>query len=249
MVGWLDARTREHLLRILINVVRQDVEGIVDQFVQMGVVEWGKYDRRHLERDLLRFLNHYRGISFQEWQMREMVNDLMRLTFRHHLRFPSELWLLTKTLSMMEGLARQLDPTFELFSVMEPYAQDLYLDSLSLRAMGKRTVESLADWGEELLLLPQQIRRMIEQFEQGSIQVTIRDEGWSVQFGRLDRMASRIAASLLIAAFVIAVTLLIPLLANEPWRIFAAALIILSFVNATILTVWLVVSSLPWRAR
>jgi len=60
---------------------------------------------------------------------------------------------------------------------------------------------------------------------------------------------SRIAASVLIAAFILAVSLLVPLLESDTWRVLAAALIILGFLNATVLTVWLLLTTLPWRSR
>jgi predicted unusual protein kinase regulating ubiquinone biosynthesis (AarF/ABC1/UbiB family) len=36
------------------------------------------------------------------------------LAFRHHLRLPSRLWLLDKTLAMMEGGVYKLMPSFSL---------------------------------------------------------------------------------------------------------------------------------------
>ena len=39
----------------------------------------------------------------------------MPIAFRHHLRLPSRLWLLGKTLAVMEGMGLQLDPDFDIF--------------------------------------------------------------------------------------------------------------------------------------
>lgn len=249
MVGWIDSRTRQHLLRIMVCVVRQDVEDLVDELLRMGVVDWGVADRMRLERDLRRFINRYRGLPLKEWRARQLVRDLMPVAFRHHLHFPSELWLLAKTLSMLEGIGRELDSEFDLFGVAEPYARKLYLESISPREVGQRAITSISEWGEELVLLPQQVRRVVERMERGAFAVSVRDEGRAAQLDRWDRMASRLAASVLIAAFVVAVSLLLPLLATDPWRILAAALILLAFANATALTVWLIISTWPSRKR
>jgi ubiquinone biosynthesis protein len=249
MVGEIDSRTREHLLRLMIAVVRQDAESIVDEFLRMGVLKWGEFDRERLERDLQRFLNRYRGQPLKEWRARDLVNDALPIAFRHHLHFPAELWLLAKVMAMSEGVAQQLDPEFDLFSVAEPYARELYAEMLSPRAVGRRALESLSEWGEEFLLLPQQLRRIIERAERGALQVVVREEQDTARLDRWDRMASRLAASILIAAITIAVTLLIPLLASDTWRILAAVLIALGFANATLLTIWLIVSTLPRRGK
>ncbi len=247
MVGEIDPRTREHALHLLILVERRDVEGIVDEFLRMGIVEWGQFDRPRLERDVRRFLNHYLGKPLKEWRAREMMSEALPITFRHHLHFPSELWLLAKVLVMSEGVAQQLDPEFDLFRVAEPYARELYAEMVSPRAIGRRALEGLGEWGEELVFLPQQLRRIVERMERGSLQVVVRDEARAGQAERWDRMASRLAASILIAAFIVAVSLLVPLLSTDPWRLLAAALIVLGFVNATGLTIWLALSTLPWR--
>ena len=249
MVGWIDIRTRQHLLRLMVGIVRQDVEALVDEFLKMGVLEWGISDRIRLERDLRRFLNRYRGLPLKDWRARELVNELMPIAFRHHLRFPSELWLLAKALSMLEGIGRQLDSDFDLFGVAEPYARKLYLESVSPREVGQRAFTSIAEWGEELALLPQQLRRVVERMDRGAFAVSVRDEGRPAQLDRWDRMASRLAASVLIASFIVAVALLLPLLASDPWRILAAVLILLAFANATALTIWLIISTWPSRSR
>ncbi len=247
MVGEINRKTREYLLRMMVNVVRRNPEGLVDDFLRMGVVEWGQFDRKHLERDLQRILNRYWGQPLKAWRAHDMVNDLMPITFRHHLRFPAELWLLAKVFTMSEGVAQQLDPEFDLFSVAEPQARRLYAEMMSPPEIGQRALSSLGEWGEELLLFPEQLRRIVERIERGSLQVVVRDEQRSAQLERWDRMASRLAASLLIAAFTIAVALLVPLLASDTWRVLAIVLIVLGFGNATLVTIWLVVSTWRWR--
>jgi len=247
MVGEIDAQTRQHLLRLLVAIVRQDVGRIVDEFLRMGVVEWGKFDRRRLERDLWRFLNRYAGQPLKAWRIRDMLNEAMPIAFRHHLHFPSELWLLAKVLAMAEGVGQQLDPEFDLLSVAEPYARDLYAEMVSPRALGRRALEGFEELGEELLLLPQQLRRLGERLERGALPVIVRQERDSTQWERWDRMASRLTAGILIAAFIIAVSLLLPLLETDPWRILAIVLIVLGFINATLLTIWLLFTIWPRR--
>lgn len=247
MVGEINPATREHLLRLMVHAVQRDPAGIVDDFLRMGVVEWGQLDRRRLEHDLQWLLNRYWGQPLKEWRARDLMNDMMPIAFRHHLRFPSELWLVAKVLVMSEGVAQQLDPEFDLFSVAEPHARRLYAEMMSPPEIGRRALGSLSEWGEELVLFPRQLRSIVGRLERGAFQVVVRDEQRAAQLDRWDRMASRLAASLLIAAFIIAVSLLVPLLASDAWRILAIVLIVLGFANATILTVWLVVATWPWR--
>jgi ubiquinone biosynthesis protein len=52
----------------------------------------------------------------------------MSVVRAHRLRLPSDLALLLKTVMMCEGVAAQLDPTFELIPTLLPYAARLASD-------------------------------------------------------------------------------------------------------------------------
>ncbi len=247
MVGAIDPKTREALLHLMLNLVRRDPEGLVDELLRMGAIDWEQLDRRRLENDFRRLMNRYLGRPLREWRARELMADVTPMIYRHHLRFPSELWLLAKVLVMAEGIAIKLDPDFDLFTVAEPYARRLYAETVSPTSVGRRAFEGLSEWSEELLALPQQMRHIVERIERGNLQVRVRDDSRTTHLDRWDRMASRLAASILIAAFIVAVALLIPLLASDTWRVLAVVLIVLAFLNATALTLWLVISTWPRR--
>jgi len=49
----------------------------------------------------------------------------------HRLRLPSDLALLLKTVIMCEGVAAQLDPSFELVPLLVPYAARLTIEDVA----------------------------------------------------------------------------------------------------------------------
>jgi ubiquinone biosynthesis protein len=247
MVGAIDPHTRETLLRLMLALVRREPDAIVDELLRMGAVNWERLDRRRLQNDIRRLMSRYWGRPIREWRARDMMNDLTPITFRHHVHFPTELWLLAKVLVMSEGVATRLDPEFDLFSVGEPYARRLYAETISPAAVGRRALEGLGEWSEELLVFPQQLRHIVERIERGNLQVMVRSDSLSAHVNRLDRMASRLAASVLIAAFIVSVSLLVPLITSDAWRALAIALIALALLNAAGLALWLAVSTWPWR--
>ncbi|MCL4394587.1 MAG: hypothetical protein M1482_07265 [Chloroflexi bacterium] len=129
----------------------------------------------------------------------------------------------------------------------EPHARQVYVEMLSPHSFGRRAMEGRSEWSEGLVDLPQQSRRIVERMERGSVQVAVRDEGRAGQTERSDRMASRLAASILIAAFIVAVSLLVPLLSSDPWRLLAAAQITTKY-DWRVIGFELVVGDAPgWR--
>lgn len=244
MVGHLDQRDRENLVRLYIVSVQLDTEGIVEQLIRMGAAR-RDVDRAGLQRDISRLLNRYHGRPLKEIRAREVIEEVMPVAFRHQLRLPSRLWLLGKTLAMMEGVGLQLDPDFDIFAVSQPYVRKFLWQRVSPETWGRRLLKSGGDWGELLADLPRRVPRLIDQLEEGDLQFTLRIREIETLFVRLDRVGNRLAISVLLAAFIVSLALLMPSFVGgrQGWIFW---LIVLGFVVSSGLGLWLLLSI--WRS-
>jgi ubiquinone biosynthesis protein len=244
MVGHLDRRDRENLVRLYIVAVQLDADGIVEQLIRMGAAS-RDVDRPGLQRDISRLLTKYHGLPLKEIRAREVVEEVMPIAFRYHLRLPSRLWLLGKTLSMMEGMGLQLDPDFDVFAVSQPYVRKFLWQMVSPQIWGRRLLKSGGDWGELLTDLPRRVPRLIDQLEEGDLQFTLRLREIETLLARLDRVGNRLAISVLLAAFIVSLALLMPsfLGGRQGWIFW---LIALGFALASVLGLWLLLSI--WRS-
>ncbi len=244
MVGHLDQRDRENLVRLYIVSVQFDTEGIVEQLVRMGAAS-RDVDRLGLQRDIGRLLTKYHGLPLKEIRAQEVVEEARPIAFRYHLRLPSWMWLLGKTLAMMEGVGLQLDPDFDIFAVSQPYVRKFLWQTVSPQTWGRRLLKSGGDWGELLANLPRRVPRLIDQLEEGDLQFTLRLREIETLLARLDRVGNRLAISVLLAAFIVSLALLMPsFLGGQQGWIFW--LIVLGFGVASVLGLWLLLSI--WRS-
>jgi ubiquinone biosynthesis protein len=124
MVGSVRAATAHGLGMILLALVARDAARMADGLVHLGIAT-DEVDRSGLERDLAVFLERYAGTPLERLRIGPLLNDLMRVVRSYRLRLPSDLALLCKTVMMCEGVAAQLDPSFELVPVLLPYAARL----------------------------------------------------------------------------------------------------------------------------
>jgi len=244
LVGHLSRRLKEDLVRLFIVAVRLDSEGIVEQLIRMSAAQ-RRVDREGLRRDLERLLTKYQGLPLKEIRAREVVNEIMPVAYRHHLRLPSDLWLLGKTLGMMEGVGLKLDPDFDIFAVSQPYVNQLVRQMTSPRAWGQKLLKGTTDWGELFTSLPRRIPRILDQVEEGEVEISLKIKEIDRSLSKLDRIANRLSVSILVAAFIVGLALLLPtFIGNQVvWIIVPAGF---AFVAASILGLWLVYS--VWRA-
>jgi len=244
MVGHLDQRDRENLVRLYIVSGQLDTEGIVEQLIRMGAAS-RDVDRPGLQRDISRLLTKYHGLPLKEIRAREVMEEVMPIAFRHHLRLPSRLWLLGKTLAMMEGVGLQLDPDFDIVAISQPYVRKFLWQTVSPQTWGRRLLKTGGDWGELLADLPRRVPRLVDQLEEGDLQFTLRLREIETLLTRLDRVGNRLAISVLLAAFIVGLALLMPsfLGGRQGWIFW---LIALGFVAASVLGLWLLLSI--WRS-
>jgi len=246
MVGHLTPSDREWLVRLYIASVQMDAKGMVNELMRMGVVDY-HIERMALERDIQRLLSNYYGLPLKEIRARQVVDEVTPIAFRHHLRLPSQWWLLGKTLAMLEGLGLQLDPDFDLFAVSQPYVRKLPWQMLFARNWGTELVQSAFNWGELWAEFPQRSSRLFEQLEKGKLQLVLDVKDLKDGLSRLDRVANRLAVSVLVAAFIVSLALLIP--AYAPGQVWGFRLSVAGFVVLAALGLWLLLSILrsDWR--
>ena len=243
MVGHLSHRTRSDLIRLYIVAVQLDEDGIVDQLIRMGAVR-GTLDRAGLRRDVARLLHKYHGLPLKAIRAREMVDETMPIIFRHHLHLPSELWLLSKTVAMMEGIGLRLVPDFDVFAFSKPYIRRFTQQMASPRSWGPSVLKGMGDWTELMGLIPRVGSRLLTRAEQGELELKVRHQGLDQALMRMDRSANRLSISLLLAALIVGLALLIPAFnLGEQWGM-ATILVITSFVVVSLLGLWLIFSIL-----
>lgn len=121
MVGRVDDAIGHALGAVLIALAVGDADGLAAAMATLGVAPPSS-DATVLRDDLADFMATYRHATLQELQIRVILGDMLAVVRRHHLRFPHQLALLMKTVTMCEGVAQRLDPTFELLPLLMPYA-------------------------------------------------------------------------------------------------------------------------------
>jgi len=216
MVGYLRDRDRLNLIRLYLVAVALDADGIVDQLIRMGAAG-AEVDRAELARDIGRLLNKYSGLPLKEIRAGEVLEEIMPIAFQHRLHLPSDLWLLGKTLAMLEGIGLQLDPDFDVFSVAKPFVRRLLWNMVMPNSgWAQGILLSGANWGELFNRLPQAGNRMLERIE--------RDEPFRIQIddvnrniNRLDRQFTRLSLSILVGALIIGLALLVSNPSSSSW--------------------------------
>ena len=248
MTGKVDEPTQELLADLLVSVSKEETDRLVDVFLELGVAN-EKVNRELLRRDLEHLMTVYWGRQLKEVKIASLLNDVFTIMRNHHLHLPPNLALLIKTVIMIEGLGKNLDPEFQLTTVLAPFAERLvrrqYEPSVWLPRLGRASID-LARLGVEM---PQQLRRLLTTIDRGNLQVGMRPEGLGPHLDRFERISNRIVLGIIAAAFINGLAVLLSAYRPPAWERWGWAFFAFGFICALVLGVYLAWSILRMRSN
>lgn len=245
MVGTLDEVTRRDLILLLAAWVRGDADGLAEGLMTLGVARGGA-EVAQLRADLRRVLNRYHDLELGEIKFGRVISDIFHLARRHNLVLRGDLALMGKTMVMHEGLGLLLDPQFRLVEAARPYVETAirrialpHLDPASA-ALNLGALVDLA------ATFPQRASRLLGRIERGDLGVVVRPEGVEWLMRDLNRMVNRLAVSILTAAFLVGLAIVMQLVEASHGSLVLIGMFASGLLAASGLGLWLLVSM--WRA-
>ncbi len=208
IVGRLDERTREELARAIRAVWQRDLDRLTTLALTLTEPR-REVDPRKLERDLSDLIDTYGDVPLGELSMAEVLGDAVDTLARHSLRFPSNLLLLVKAIVTIEGVGRQLDPSFQIVEHAAPLAERLWLERHTPRALAARVTDATREAFDTARQLPA---------EASAVMRKLRDNRFEVQFvhrnlehfvTEMDRSSNRLSFAIVIGSLVVGSSLVI----------------------------------------
>jgi ubiquinone biosynthesis protein len=245
MVGSLNERLQETLLRIGLAVVQKDTGALVEALFSLGVV--GKRTRQAgLERDLDHLLGHYADKSIQDLAAAQVTSEVMKIVRRHRLQLPGDLLMLLRVVAMSELLGARLDPDFRLFEFATPYLRQFLLERRSPQAIARRVERAALEAAQLGLDLPRRTTQLLSRLERGDLEFGVNHHGLDDFEHKLQRMVNRLALSILLAAVILSLALLMLVFHPSGWEHYGGWVFALAFLLALGFGAWLMWSI--WRS-
>jgi ubiquinone biosynthesis protein len=207
MVGRLDEDLKLQLTELLLSILRRDVDHIISQLLYSGELH-DEANLKNLKRDLAEFIDDYYDLLLQDIKVGKMLIDFIEILTEYQIKFPSNLMLLARALIAIEGLGRQLDPTFNMIEQVRPFTEQIVRDRFSPANLSKdlsRTLQSYHSLGKSM---PKNIKEFINRVNRNKFKIDLEHRGLERLITDLDKSTNRISFSLVIAALVIGSSLI-----------------------------------------
>ncbi len=246
MVGVLDEETREQLIMYFGAIARHNLDGAVDRLSALGIIGPGT-QIDSLKRDLARLASRFWQNSLESAEAGAVVNALLDLARRQHLRLPASLALMSKTLIMHEENARKLEPELNLSKQIDPHVERAVKNLITPERIARRAKRAMEELAEFAPGLPRRADRLLRQLERGEATLGTQLRKSEDFLSLANRLATRIVLAVLAAGFVVGIAVLLQVYHSAPLHPAIGWLLTGGLVAVVGLSVWLVGSILRGR--
>lgn len=242
MMGRIDEEMKKNLLDVLRGLVDKDAYRITRVLLKIGLLE-DQVNSRALERDILDFIDRYYGIPLNQLDAAIPLNEFMELIREYQIKLPADLVMMGKALVISEATGVKLYPEFNLFELLIPYARSAFFDSLNPLNQYKNILHIIEQSSDLLKGLPEDLQYLLFKLKNDNIKINLEHQGLDNLTKEMDRSSNRISFALVIAAIIIASSLVIqidkgPMLFDYP--VFG----LMGYILASVLGIWLLIGIL-----
>ncbi len=184
MVGRLDEQLREQIEDMLMAIANKDSIELTDILMRLGKCP-SDLDEAALRADVTDFVTLYGAQSMDRLQIGRLLTDMSEMIFRYRIMLPSQVAMLLKVLVTLEGTGKRLNPSFSLIEIMAPFQRKAMLRRLSPARRLKKMRRIYSEVEHLVEILPRRIMDILEQVQQGRVEVHLDHGGLGPSVNRL----------------------------------------------------------------
>lgn len=203
IMGRLPDSLRTSLNRLIETLATRDIDRMVKVCLELATPR-GRIDKRKLYDDLERMSDSYFSANMKDIRMTAFITDFIRMFKRNNLAIPSELTILAKALSILEGLFQKLAPELNLIGTAREYLKESrnwlsYLDKLDTERLAIYGYSLLRDMAE----VPGNMNQLLKQVLNGRLRVKIDMDDLDKKWRDVRKMSNRVVMSVVIVGILL----------------------------------------------
>jgi len=206
-VGYLTDQLKDQLVDLLVALVRNDTDGVTRFMVRVGGNT--RINEPELRRDVQRFMMRFYGRSLNEISVNDFLSEVFRLANNHRIQMPADFALLGRTLAILEGVTRQLDPNIVLVEIAQPFASKLVRERYAPDKIGNNLLRTLRETNTLVESMPRRVDQFLTRVERDELSLNLKLTNVERMAEQLDVVVNRLAFSLVVGASIVGSALLI----------------------------------------
>lgn len=191
MVGRIDETLGDVIEGLLFAAVGGDADELVEIVCRVGEVP-PELSRTDLQAELSELLADYARQPIDRFDLGGALMRMMEIIRAYRVVLPHGFALLLKTLVMLEGVAKLLNPTFSLAELLKGYHARAGYRKFSPDKWMRSMMRTYRDWQRFLKVLPRDLTDIVSRARSGTFEVHLEHQRLE---GSVDRMVQGLLTS------------------------------------------------------
>jgi predicted unusual protein kinase regulating ubiquinone biosynthesis (AarF/ABC1/UbiB family) len=213
MTGHLTEQIVEGIRETLVSIFTQDVRRMVKSFERLGILLPGA-DMDRIEEAMRTIFDRIWGLDMSKLvgvaysDMYQIARDFADLLYTLPFQVPQDFVFLSRALNILAGICTALDPDFNPWASVAPYAQRFILEEQNL-GLNKALVQEAREFAALAMRLPRRADAVLHRADRGDLRVQMKPTSdFQRQIDRLETTLNQVVLAIVFASVVLASTLL-----------------------------------------
>lgn len=202
IVGRLDEDLKTFLTDLLTAVVSRDMDEIVSLLLFAGDIS-ESLDVVALKRDIYNFIDSSYEIPLKEIEIGNVLMEFVEVITLHHIRISPDLMLLIKSLVLVEGMGRSLDPAFDMVEHLRPFIAKALRQKISPLRISRDFNKILFSYMNLARNIPRDLKEIINRINRNKFKIDLEHRGLDKFTTEFDRSINRLSISMILASIII----------------------------------------------
>ena len=238
MMGRLDPRTQQILIELILAIANLDGKRCSQLTLDLAESTI-PVNLAHLENDFDRLLRRYYNLNLSAINFSQLIYQVLQIAQKHKIRLPSNLGLYAKTLANLEGVARKLDPDFNLIEQIKPLMADLFRQRLVGHVPLQDLLRAALDIKTLSLDAPRQLEMLLDRVTSETLQWNVAVRGLDPFRRSIHTVGNQLTFGIVTAAILIGAAMIFSQAPTNPIFFWVSGIL---FVVASLIGLWLIIS-------
>jgi predicted unusual protein kinase regulating ubiquinone biosynthesis (AarF/ABC1/UbiB family) len=242
MVSRISTEVQDEVVKLLLAISTNRGAEAAEACIRLSEVE-EQFEPTRFVREISALVAAVHDRKAQQVNTGQVIFNVLAIAANNDLKAPPELTMLAKTLLNLDGITKKLDPAYDPSTVIRDYAQELMRQKLQQKFHPSNFYPALLDLHQLATDLPRRTREIIDLTAAGRLTFGIKMAQADEFLAGIHKVANRITVGLVIAALLIASSLMMRVPGH--FQIFGyPGIAMIGYLIAVIAAVYLIASTL-----
>lgn len=240
MMGSLLPKDRDTIGNAVVNFIRKDIRRLIfniEDLTGESIID----EKKSMQYDLYDMMHEIGSLPIKDINMQLLYEKIHGFIYNHKISIPADMFLLMRTMVVLEGMGLRLKPDFNLIEALKPYAKKLVVNKYNPKNIAETVYNTVLDINDLMKGAPEDTKKILQNLKDGKLKIAFVHQGLEGFYNSLDRDTNKLSLAIITAALIIGSSLVV--LSRIPPLVFNIPLIgMIGFFTSFILGVMVIIS-------